>query len=257
MHDSLTLSIGTLYSFLLALARVAAALTFVPLPSITAAPQPIRAAFALACTFALYSQWPAVDAAEVSGATLAVWIAGEAALGIAIGVCVAIGLEGFSFAAQMLGVPAGFGFASTVDPNTEADSTVLVTLAELIAGLLFFTLGLHREVLRLFALSMEKIPAGAYVFGRASAGILIRASADLFSTGVRLALPVTALLLMVDVAIALLGRLNAQLHLMSLAFPAKMLVALLMLGWVARAFPRALMAAAEHAWSAAHQMLGL
>ncbi|MGA7237295.1 MAG: flagellar biosynthetic protein FliR [Bryobacteraceae bacterium] len=257
MHDSLTLSTDTLYSFLLALARVASALTFVPLPGITAAPQPVRAAFALTCTFTLYGLWPAVHAPDVTGATLIVWVAAEASLGIAIGVCVAIALEGFTFAAQMLGVPAGYGFASTVDPNSEADSTVLVVLAQLVAGLLFFALGLHREVIRLFALSMEKIPAGTYIFGRVSGETLIRASADLFLIGVRLALPVTALLVMVDIAVSLLGRLNAQLQLMSLSFPAKMLVALLMLGWLAEAFPRILMESASHGWIAAHRVLGL
>lgn len=257
MHDSLTLSIGTLYSFLLVLARVGGALTFVPLPGMSAAPQAARAALALTSTIALYSLWPAVNAADVSGSQLLAWVAAEAVLGIAIGLCVAIALEGFSFAAQMLGVPAGYGFASTIDPGSDADSTVLVVLAQLIAGLLFFALGLHREVLRLFALSMERIPAGAYIFTRASAVILIRASADLFRIGVRLALPVTALLIMVDVAVALLGRLNAQLQLISLAFPAKMLVALLMLGWLASAFPRLLMEAAEHAWTAAHHLLAI
>ncbi len=257
MHGSLTLSIDTLYAFLLALARVASALSFVPIPGLTAAPEPVRAAFALACTIALFDRWPVVHAAQVTGATLIVWVAAEAAVGIAIGVCVAIALEGFTFAAQMLGVPAGYSFASTVDPNSEADSTVLVVMTQLIAGLLFFELGLHREVLRLFAISMEKVPAGAYIFNHVSAEILIRESADLFLIGVRLALPVAALLIMVDVAVALLGRLNAQLQLMSLAFPAKMLVALLMLGWVATAFPRVLMEASGHAWGAARAMLGL
>jgi flagellar biosynthetic protein FliR len=257
MHDSFQLSTATLYSFLLALARVASALTFVPLPGMSAAPQPVRAAFALVCTCALYAQWPVVRTLDVTGATLIVWIAAEASLGIAIGMFVAVALEGFGFAAQMLGVPAGYGFASTVDPNSEADSTVLMVLAQLIAGLLFFALGLHREVLRLFALSMERIPAGAYVFGRASAETMIRASADLFLIGVRLALPVTALLAMVDIAVALLGRLNAQLQLMSLAFPAKMLVGLLVLSWTAEVFPRVLMEAASHAWSAARHTLGL
>ena len=86
---------------------------------------------------------------------------------------------------------------------------------------------------------------------------MVRASADLFLIGVRLALPVSALMVMVDIAVALLGRINAQLQLMSLAFPAKMLVALMMLGWLAEAFPRVLMEAAAHGWSAAHRILGL
>jgi flagellar biosynthesis protein FliR len=257
MHDSLVLSTTTLYAFLLTLARVGGALTFVPLPSMTAAPQPVRAAFALACTFALYARWPAINPDSVTGTTLIVWVVAEASLGIVIGLCVAIALESFSFAAQMLGVPAGYGFASTIDPNTEADSTVLIVLAQLMAGLLFFALGLDREVLRLFALSMDKIPAGTYVLGPASADALIHASASLFVIGVRLALPVTALLVMVDIAVALLGRLNARLQLMSLAFPAKMLVALLTLGWIANVFPRLLMEASSHAWVAARRILGL
>ena len=49
----------------------------------------------------------------------------------------------------------------------------------------------------------------------------IRLGATLFSVGMRLALPVVALLVMVDVALALLGRINAQLQLLTLAFPAK------------------------------------
>ena len=75
--------------------------------------------------------------------------------------------------------------------------------------------------------------------------------------GVRLALPVVALLVMVDVALALLGRLNAQLQLLSLAFPAKMLTALVMLSWIAAIFPRVIREISGHAMAAAHRMLGI
>jgi flagellar biosynthetic protein FliR len=123
--------------------------------------------------------------------------------------------------------------------------------------MLFFTMGLDREILRLFALSLEKVPAGTYVFGRAAAEPLIRLGATLFSVGVRLALPVVALLVMVDVALALLGRINAQLQLLSLAFPAKMLTALILLAWISSIFPRILREIAGHAWTAAYRMLGI
>jgi flagellar biosynthetic protein FliR len=71
-----------------------------------------------------------------------------------------------------------------------------------------------------------------------------------------MALPVVALLLMVDVSLALLGRLNAQLQLLSLAFPLKMLIALAVLSWVAALFPRILLEAAGHGFNAARQLLG-
>src|SRR6185369_864715 len=255
MPANLTLSAGTLYGFLLVLARIGGSLIFVPLPGVKGAPEPARVALALGFTLALYSQWPVVRTDEVTVAVLAGWVLTEAAVGLAIGVSVAIALEAFTLAAQVLGLQAGYAYASTIDPNSEADSGILLVFAQLMSGLLFFAMGLDREVLRLFAISLEKVPPGVYVFSRATAEPLIRLGATLFSVGVRLALPVVALLVMVDVALALLGRINAQLQLLTLAFPVKMLIALILLSWISPMFPRILREISGHAWSAAYRML--
>jgi flagellar biosynthesis protein FliR len=256
MPANVTLSIGALYAFLLVLARVAGALVFVPLPGIKGGPQPARAALALGMTLALYGRWPAVNAGTVTGMRMVGWAAAEASVGIAIGVSVAIALEAFALAAQILGLQAGYAYAQTIDPNTEADSGILLVMAQLFAGMLFFSLGLDREILRLFAQSLDTVPAGAFVLGLPAAQIVIRLGAGLFAVGVRLALPVVALLVMVDVALALMGRLNQQLQLLHLAFPAKMLTALLVLSWIAVLFPRILWQFSGQAWTAARRMLG-
>lgn len=257
MPANLTLSASTLFAFLLVLARVSGALAFVPLPGLSAVPGLAKAAFATGFTFALYPVWPAVPAAAANAGTLAAWGAAEACVGIAIGVSIAIVLEAFTFAAQVLGLQAGYAFAQTIDPNTQADSGILLVLAQLLGGMFFFAMGLDRQVLRLFAVSLERVPAGAFVFGRSSAETLIRLAAHLFSTGVRLALPVVALLVMVDVALALMGRLNSQLQLLSLAFPAKMLIALFVLSWIVALFPRVLGQLAGLCWTGAVRTLGL
>jgi flagellar biosynthetic protein FliR len=257
MRTDLTLSVGTLYAFLLVLVRVGGVLVFVPLPGIKGAPEPVRAALALGFTVALLRQWPLVETGNVTPATLAGWVLAEGAVGIAMGLCVAVVLETFALTAQVLGLQAGYAYASTVDPNTEADSGVLLVVAELVAGMLFFALGLDREVIRLLAQSLATVPPGKYIFDVGAADRLIRLMSNLFSAGVRLALPVVALLIMVDVALALLGRLNAQLQLLTLAFPAKMLVALLLLSWLAAVFPRLMIELGGHAWTTAHRMLGI
>jgi len=257
MPANVALSAGTLYAFLLVLARVSGALVFVPLPGITAGPQPARVALSLGMTLALNSRWPAVNAETLSAVRMAGRVAAEASVGVAIGISVAIVLEAFTLAAQILGLPAGYAYASTIDPNTEADSGILLVIAQLFAGMLFFALGLDREIIRLFAQSLEKVPAGAYVFKPASVQPVIHLGANLFAVGVRMALPVVALLAMVDFALALMGRLNQQLHLLSLAFPAKMLTALLVLSWIAILFPRVLWDFSGQAWTAARQMLGI
>jgi flagellar biosynthetic protein FliR len=257
MADNVTLSAGALYGFLLVLARVGGSLIFVPLPGVKSAPEVARIALALGFTLALYCQWPVVRTDGVTVPVLFGWALSEAAVGLAIGISVAIALEAFTLAAQVLGLQAGYAYASTIDPNTEADSGILLVFAQLMSGMLFFAMGLDREILRLFALSLEKVPAGQYVFSRATAEPLIRLGTTLFSVGVRLALPVVALLVMVDVALALLGRINAQLQLLSLAFPAKMLTALFLLSWMSAMFPRILREICGASWTAAHRMLGI
>src|SRR5664279_908261 len=251
MPDNVTLSAGTLYGFLLVLARVGGSLIFVPLPGVKSAPEPARIALALGFTLALYTQWPVVRADTVTVAALAGWALAESAVGLAIGVSVAIALEAFTLAAQVLGLQAGYAYASTMDPNTEADSGILLVFAQLWSGMLFFALGLDREILRLFAQSLEKVPAGAYVFGRATAEPLIRLGATLFSVGVRLALPVVAVLVMEDVALALMERMNAQLQMLSLAISAKMLTTAILLSWITAVFPHLLREISTHAWTTA------
>src|SRR5258708_2620808 len=133
MPNSLTLSMGTLFAFLLVLTRVGGVLVFMPLPGVRGVPEPVRAAFVLAFTLALFPRWPVVDAGAVTIGTILVWVAAEAALGIAIGVALSVVLEIFNLSAQVLGLQAGYAYASTIDPNTEADSGILIIFSQLMA----------------------------------------------------------------------------------------------------------------------------
>jgi len=236
MGGNLVLSTATLLGFLLTLARVAGVFVFVPMPGIANVINPARVLLALSITIALFPQWPHI-ATYPSAGLLAMWIMVEAALGIGIGLAVAFVTETFAVGAQIMGLQAGYGFASTIDPNTQADSSILVILSQIFASLLFFATGLDREVLRIFARSLETYPAGSFVLARGAATQVLMAGSTMFSTGLRLALPMVAVMVMIDISLALLGRINAQLHLLTVAFPVKMLVCLAMLGWLALLFP--------------------
>jgi flagellar biosynthetic protein FliR len=256
MPASLTLPTGLLFAFLLVLARVGGALVFVPLPGVTGVLAPARVALALGFTLALAGRWPMLTGPAPTIGILLAWLAGEAALGLAVGVAVGLVLEGFVLASQVMGLQAGYAYASTIDPNTQADSGVLLVFAELVAGLLFFALGLDREVLRVFAGTLERIPPGGFAATPASADALIRLGGALFAFGVRLALPVVGLLVLVDVALALLGRLNSQLQLLTLAFPLKMMTALVVLSGTVALLPRVTLEFAGVAWGVLRRVLG-
>ncbi len=237
MPVELLLPVPALLGGLLVLARVAGAVSIVPLPGREAFPAAARIVLAAAITAVLFPFWPAVSAGELGPLALVVLLLPEIAFGLTIGLAVSLLNEAFVLASQIFGLQAGYGYAATIDPATQADSSVLQILAHLSAGLLFFSAGLDREVIRTFALSLEAWPPGAYAVTPALAETLVRAGAVMFSTAVRLALPVVGLLLLVDVSLALLGRINSQLQLLMLAFPAKMLASVALLAAVSAALP--------------------
>jgi flagellar biosynthetic protein FliR len=238
MHAELTLSAATLIAFVLVLARMTGAFIFAPMPDKDAGPSMPRILFALACTFALFPEWPQVDAQKATLGRMAVWLSSEVALGVAIGLMVSFIAEALTFGAYLLGLQAGYAYASIVDPTNRADSETLPVLAQLLAGMLFFATGLEGQVIRAFAASLQAYPPGAFVINRDLAYSVLHLAGNIFSVGVRLALPVTGLLLMVELALALLNRIYSQLQMSMHAFPAKMLLTLVSVAAVLAAVPR-------------------
>lgn len=257
MPADFTFPTGAVYAFLLVMARMGGAFSFVPVPGQRSAPEAVRAVFAAASAIALYPRWPQIDPAAVGPAQLAGWAVAEAAIGLTIGVAMSVVVETFSLAAQLLGLQAGYSYASTVDPNTEADSGVLIVFAQLAAGMLFFAVGLDREVLRLLARSLEQIPPGQFTLAPGAAQAMISLTSHMLAAGLRLAMPVIAMLIMLDVSLALLGRINQQLQLLSLAFPVKMLAGLAALAWLAAVFTRIMLEMGGAGWVTARRALGI
>jgi flagellar biosynthetic protein FliR len=253
---NLSLPLSTLFAFLLVLARVAGLIAFLPLPAFKNAPMIFRAVLAFVITIALFPVWPHLANAQPSISQLTVWAFSEMGFGLVAGLAVAFLNEGFQVGAQALGMPAGFGYAQTIDPSSQADSSVLQVITMLTTGLLFFSFGLDGIILRILAASFQKYPAGTWSLTAASLDDVIHLGAGMFSLGLRVALPVIALLLLIDVALALLGRMQQQLHLLSLAFPIKMMAALGILTALAPVLPKLFSESAAHTVSALWRLAG-
>ena len=253
---NLALPLSTIYSFLLVLARVGGLLAFLPVPAFRNAPMVFRAVLAFVTTIALSPVWPRLPDAAPSIGQLTVWAFSEMGFGLVAGLSVAFLNEGFQVGAQVLGMPAGFGYAQTIDPNSQSDSSVLQVITMLTTGLLFFTFGIDSVVIRILAASFQKYPAGTWSLTAASLDDVLHLGAGMFSLGLRVALPVVALLLLIDVALALLGRMQQQLQLLSLAFPVKMIAALGVLTAIAPVIPKLFAEASAHTISALWRLAG-
>jgi flagellar biosynthesis protein FliR len=257
MHSNPASPTSVLYGFLLVLARISGVFVFLPLPGLEAGPSAAKITLAMILTLGMYSRWPVLDPIPESMLQVSGWMLAEAAIGLATGLAVAFLIEAVTFAAQAISTQAGFAYASTIDPNTEADSTVLILMAQLTAGLLFFAMGFDRVLLTILARSLETHPPGAFIASRASVEALVMLGSSIFTTGVHLALPLMTLLFLIDLSIGLLGHLNSQLQLIALAFPAKMLAALAALSFLVLLIPRLYQQLGADAFTALGRLLGL
>jgi len=254
MRGDLVVPIPVLIGFLLTLVRVSGVFVFVPIPGASSSLAPARVILSVGITLALFSRWPIV-AGTPSVESFVAWIILEAALGVGTGLAVAFVMEAFGVGAQIMGLQAGYAFASTVDPNTQADSTVLVVLSQVAAGLLFFAMGLDHQLIRILARSLETHPAGSFTLSRGAGEQMLLMGSTMFTTGLRLAMPMVAILVMLDISLALLGRVNTQLQLLHISFPVKMMVALGLLGSLALLFPTLFRLSAAATFGAARGLI--
>lgn len=245
MHTEVTIDFALLYSFMIVLARVSGFLLLVPLPGLNAGPTMSRVVLALALTVCLLPLWPSVKSNVFFG-DLVLWIAAEFAVGLVIGVGLALLLEGFQIAAQTVGLQAGFSYASTIDPSTQADTAVLQTVLQLFAGMLFFSMGLHLHFLRLLTIGLDVSPGSAAISKAFSAEAAMRLGSLMFTTGLRLAMPIVGALILVDLAFALLSKVHAQMQLLSFSFAVKMLAGLGLFAMILSLCPTLLAGAAAH-----------
>jgi flagellar biosynthetic protein FliR len=225
--------------FLIVLARVGGALVYLPIPGLSVGPGMARSAFAFFLAVAVYGAAP--RPAEISDVwLLAGCLLAEAAFGITMGLLVNFTLEALLVGMQTVSIQAGYSYASTIDPTTQAESGVMIILAQLISGLLFFSIGMDRQVLLAFSQSLITIPAGSFAVGQVALAVVSHAGAAMFVNGLMVVSPVIALTLIADLVLAVAGRLHTQLQVMGISFPVKMLLSLVLLAWTAKLFPTVL-----------------
>src|SRR5690606_32134749 len=104
------------------------------------------------------------------------------------------------------------------DPMTGQSDSVLTRLFRSLALLLGLAAGVHRYIIGGLLLSFQRVPVGSALRPDLSAPYLLRLTADVLEIGVRLALPVIAVLLMIQVALAFVSRAAPAMQVFSIGF---------------------------------------
>lgn len=159
----------------------------------------------------------------------------ELAVGVLLGTVVTWVLEAIAFGSQLMDTQMGFSFVQITDPSSNASTSVSGALLGQSATLLVFALGLHHHFIQALADSYKVVPIGGTISLRIPE--LLMFTGDILARGFQLAMPVLVVLLLLDVIMGISGKLMPQLQLLQLAFPFKIALGAIILGFMLREFP--------------------
>jgi flagellar biosynthetic protein FliR len=143
---------------------------------------------------------------------------GELLIGVAMGLVVRFCTASVEIAGDIMSPLLGFGAATLFDPHTAAHETPLTKILTLLCSLIVILTGIHRVVLSALISSFHAIPIGELVHPELAAGDLATLSARTITTGLRLALPVVATLLLIQLGLAFVSRAAPSLQIFSIGF---------------------------------------
>jgi flagellar biosynthetic protein FliR len=204
-------------AFALEMARITGLVVVSPLLWMDA-PKRVRAALVILLSLLVHGQGKV--APEIVGAPelAVIGIFGELVLGAAMGFVVRIAVSVAEVAANAVAPLIGFGVAQIFNPATGDSDTVLTTLLRSLALWLALLTGLHHVVIGSLLASFHAVPVGSVLLTSRLWPLFLEMSGTALTTGVRLALPLIAVLLMVQIALGFVSRAAPAMQIFSVGF---------------------------------------
>lgn len=187
-------------------------------------PTSAKITFAMSLSILMMYDMPAVpDISLASWAGYALIIE-QILVGLVMGFTLKIIFAAILSAGEFISLQMGLGFATFFSPDSNSNTLVLSRILNMIALLLFLALGLHLVVLEGLNKSFEIVPIGTLGTELQPLMTLAKFAKLIFVSGMMLALPVVAPLLIINMTLGILNRSVPQFTVFSIGFPLSMLV---------------------------------
>lgn len=169
--------------------------------------------------------------ASIPLASMPLYMAKEAAIGLILGLLASVGFWALYAAGALIEFQAGLSFAAVIDPATNEDSPLGNLLMRMFIMLFLVTGGLLSLISMLFdsyaiwPLSSMLPAVGSLLVVEAA----LRGLSELLTIALKVAVPFVIVLLMIDIAVGLLSRFAPQINVFFVSLPLKVLVLAVML----------------------------
>jgi flagellar biosynthetic protein FliR len=216
-------------AFLWPFVRIAAMLTASAVFGTRALPMHLRLMLALALTLVIAPVAGPMPMVEPMSSEALLIVIHQIVIGTAIGFVLRMVFAAFELAGEMIGQLMGLGFASIVDPQNGVQVPVVSQFYILLATLMFLALNGHLLWIEALGESFRVLPVAATGVPAENFFGLVTFAGAIFGWAVRMALPVVAVLFVVNLAFGVLARTSPQLNIFSVGFPAALIMGLVLL----------------------------
>lgn len=151
---------------------------------------------------------------------------GETINGLVLGYIVNICFYSLKLAGKLIDNQLGLAMASTYDPNTQSQATIMENLMYFIGVLVFFGVNAHHILINSIQESFNIIPIGYSVLDQ-NLEYIIKVFSEYFIIGMKIATPIILILIITDLITGIISRSISGLNVMVIGMPLKMLVGII------------------------------
>ena len=207
--------------------RVLAVFTAAPIFSSKSFPVRARIALAFFIAFAAQPSLQGQPVISITGPEAMGAVIQQVGIGLAIGFTVRVVFAAFELAGEVVGFQMGLGFASFFNPALNTQSSAVGKFFGHMASFVFIAMNGHLMVLMAVIKSFEKFPVDQNFLDALKQMKLYDLGADLFASGLWMALPMVGMLMFVNLALGIVSRVAPQMNIYAIGFPITLSVGLI------------------------------
>jgi flagellar biosynthetic protein FliR len=212
-----------IWPFLRALALFSA----MPVLGTRTVPMPVRIGLAGFIAFAAQPSLPAMPVVPLDSLPAVMLVLQQVLVGVALGFAVRIVFTAVEFAGELIGLQMGLNFAGFFDPLSASTATATSRFFGTSVAWLFICINGHLLVVMALVHSFGAFPVGPEPFAFLKATQPQQWGADIFSTGLWIALPLVTMLLFINLVLGAISRVAPQINIFAIGFPVTLGVGLL------------------------------
>lgn len=215
-----------LWKLVFVMTRIGAALLAAPFFGAGTVPVQLRVAITAALAVLVCAWVPVQVPAALFSVQGLMMVAGEVLVGLTLGFILQLCFAAPVLAAEQIGGAMGLSLATAVDPVSGAQSPALGQYFTVLLTLVFLGLGGHLQFIALVIESYSAFPPGQTWLGAERFAVVAGFGSDMFLAALAIALPVTLVLLLVQVLTGVISRSAPALNLFALGLPLGVLAGL-------------------------------